>query len=336
MVKIAFIGLHHWHAPFYMTALRNLDYPIAAVADPDPDMCAFRAAAGQCDAPQYTDYEKLLREVKPDLVFAHAPHDRMADLAEWLVDHGMPFHMEKPMGLSAERLAHIADKAARRGVWNAVALVSRQYGIVQRLREMGADIGTVRRYYYSLLAGPPVRYPEWRCEWMLQPERAGAGPLWNFGPHVIDLFLLFGRSPVVEVTAHWTHAIHHLPVEDWCLIQMRNEEDAIGIGEISYTTPTGYERFFSLSTERLQVHTETLGKGTIKTFSGDDETIDGNEFNDVYPYHTTDVIECFENGRPPVADIQDMVATLAIMETARASAAQGGKTLRPATAASRP
>ena len=111
MLKVAFIGLHHWHAPFYMEGMRMANYPIAAVADTDPEMVKFRADAGKCDAPQYTDYEKMLEEIQPDFIFAHAPHDEMVDLADWIVEHDLPFHMEKPMGLSWERLQKVADKA---------------------------------------------------------------------------------------------------------------------------------------------------------------------------------------------------------------------------------
>jgi predicted dehydrogenase len=325
MVRVAFIGLQHWHAPFYMMAMKALGYPIAAVADRDASMCEFRARVGECEAPCYTDYERLLREIKPDLVFAHAPHDQMTDLAAWLVEHNLPFHMEKPMGLSWQRLAVVAAEARRKGLWNGVALVSRQYGIVRRLRELGGEMGALQRYYYGLFAGPPLRYPEWRCEWMLQPERAGAGPLWNFGAHVIDLFLLLGKAPVVEVTANWTYDIHRLPVEDLCTIRMKNSLGVVGVGEVSYSTPTGYERFFSVSTDRLQVHTDKLGKGVIKKFGAAPEEIDGPEFNDVYPFQTRDVIESFAVGRPAVADIHDMVATLRVMEAAKASAQAGGK-----------
>ncbi len=323
MLKVAFIGLNHWHAPFYMEGMQMADYPIAAVADRAPEMVEFRAKAGNCDAPRYTDYEKMLAEVKPDFIFAHAPHDEMTELAEWLVDHDLPFHMEKPMGLSWRKLAAVAQKANEKKLWNAVALVSRQYGIIQRLREMGDDIGKVGRYYYALLAGPPVRYPDWKCEWMLQPQRTGAGPLWNFGAHVIDLFLLLGGSPVVEVEANWTHHIHDLQIEDLCTIRMRNAEGVVGIGEVSYTTPEGYERFFSLSTDRLQVCTQTLGKGTIKRFDGKHEEVDGPEFGDVYPLQTRDVLERFERGAEPPADINDMVATLRVMEAAKQSAQSG-------------
>ena len=329
MLKVAFIGLNHWHAPFYMKAMKNLGYPIAAVADRDMSMATFRAQAGGCDAPRYTDYEALLREVEPDLVFAHAPHDQMTELADWLVEHNVPFHMEKPMGISWKALDAVAAKAERKGLWNAVALVSRQYGIVRRLAELGDGMGTLRRYYYGLFAGPPVRYPDWRCEWMLQPERTGAGPLWNFGAHVIDLFIMLGKAPVVEVTADWNDRIHNLPIEDFCTIRMKNDAGAVGIGEVSYTTPQGYERFFSVSTDILQVHTEKLGIGTIKRFDGRHEMIDGNEFEDVYPFQTKDVLERFEKRLAPIADIHDMVATLRVMEAAKTSARSGGKPVQP-------
>lgn len=323
MLKVAFIGLNHWHAPFYMEGMQMIDYPIAAVADRDPEMVAFRAAAGKCEAPQYTDYEKMLDEVQPDFIFAHAPHDEMVELAQWLVDHNLPFHMEKPMGLSWERLAKVAEDANNKGLWNAVALVSRQYGIVHRLIDMGDEIGKMGRYYYALFAGPPVRYPDWKCEWMLQPERTGAGPLWNFGAHVIDLFLLLGKSPVVEVRANWTYHIHNLAVEDLCTIQMRNADGIVGVGEVSYTTPAGYERMFSISTDKLQVCTQLLGEGTIKRFDGNHEDISGPEFNDVYPVQTRDVLERFEKGQAPLADINDMVKTLRVMEAAKKSAQTG-------------
>ncbi|MFO7948432.1 MAG: Gfo/Idh/MocA family oxidoreductase [Armatimonadota bacterium] len=320
-MKIAFIGLQHWHVPFYLEALADIDQPVAAIADVDKDYV--ERTAEWVDAAQYTDYEKMLREIEPDLIWAHAPHDQMTELADWLVDHDLPFHMEKPMGLSWRRLAQVARKANEKDLWNGVALVSRQYGIIQRLRELGEDIGTVGRYYYGLFAGPPFRYPDLHCGWMLQPERTGAGPLWNFGAHVVDLFLLLGKSPIVEVKAHWTHSIHGLDIEDLCCIQMINADGAVGVGEISYTTPEGYERYFSISTDRLQVCTEKLGEGTIKRFEGDNEEIDGAEFNDVYPYQTRDIVECFDEGREPVADINDMVETLRVMEAAKESARTG-------------
>ncbi|MFP3904034.1 MAG: Gfo/Idh/MocA family protein, partial [Armatimonadota bacterium] len=216
-MKIAFIGLQHWHVPFYLEALADIDQPVAAIADVDKDYV--ERTAEWVDAAQYTDYEKMLREIEPDLIWAHAPHDTMTELADWLVDHDLPFHMEKPMGLSWRKLAKVAKKANEKNLWNGVALVSRQYGIIQRLRELGEEIGTVGRYYYGLFAGPPFRYPDLHCGWMLQPERTGAGPLWNFGAHVVDLFLLLGKSPVVEVKAHWTHSIHGLDIEDLCCIQ---------------------------------------------------------------------------------------------------------------------
>lgn len=329
MPTIAFVGLHHWHAPFYMQALRELGCPVAALADPDPDMCAFRARAGDCDAPCYTDAERMLREVRPDFVFAHAPHDRMTELAAWLVERNVPFHMEKPMGIEARALAAVAQRAQRQGLWNAVALVSRHYGIVTHLHGLGEGLGTVQRYHYALLAGPPHRYRDWRCEWMLDPRRAGAGPLWNFGPHVIDLFLYLGGAPVTRVMARWGHGMHRLPVEDFCTVLMINAAGAAGIGEVSYTTPVGYERSFSLSTDRLQVHTPSPGKGTITYLDGRREEIDGTEFDDVYRVHTRHTLECFAHGKRAIADMADMVATLSVMEAARESARRGGVPVTP-------
>ena len=317
-MKVAFIGLQHWHVPFYLEALENIDQPVAAIADVDGDYV--QRTAELVDAAEYTDYEKMVDEVDPDLIFAHAPHDEMTDLAGWLVDHDLPFHMEKPMGISWKKLAEVAREANEKDLWNGVALVNRQYGLIQHLHELGDDMGDVGRYYYGLFAGPPSRYPDLHCEWMLDPDRAGAGPLWNYGAHVVDLFLHLGKSPVVEVKAHWTHSIHGLDIEDLCCIQMINADGAVGVAEVSYTTPEGYEHYFSLSTDRLQVCTEKVGEGLIKRFDGENEEIIGHESNVDF---RADVVLSFEQGKKPVADINDMVETLRVMEAARESARTG-------------
>ena len=318
-MRIAILGASHWHVTLmYTDALQQLGHEIVAVGD-TTKVAVERACPG-IECPRYTDYERLLADSRPDFVFAHAPHSDMTALAAWLVEHKVHFHMEKPMGVDWRELAPVATKAETEKLFTAVALVSRNYALPRWLKDHQAKFGPVRHYYYRLFAGGPARYREWGVEWMLDPQTAGAGPLWNFGPHVVDLFLYLATSDVVEVTARWQRGINHELIEDQATVMMTGADGETGVGEVSYTIPQGYEFFFSLDTDLLHVGTADLGEAIVQWRDGRMEKVCGPGFDDVYFDYTKETLEAFAAGTPPRATIRDMVHTLRVMNAARESA----------------
>lgn len=322
-MKIAILGASHWHVPLmYLDALKALGEEIVAVADRSEDLVDI--VKDKVDCPRYTDYERCLAETKPDFVFAHAPHRDMTDLAAWLVQRHVPFHMEKPMGTDWRKLDLVATKIETEGIFASVALVSRYYAIVQWLKARQAELGHVYHYYYRLFAGDPGRYRTWGVPWMLDPELAGGGPLFNFGPHVVDLMLYLCTSEVVEVTARCTYGLSGEKIEDIASLTMLGAEGEVGVGEVSYCMPSNtYERYFSLDCDALHAGGPDLGAMTVNFRSGGAEQVTGNAFEDVYPAYTKDTLERFKAGQPPVATPRDMVRTLRVMNAAQQSAATG-------------
>jgi predicted dehydrogenase len=327
-MRIAILGASHWHVRLmYVEALQKLGHEIVALGECLPGKLDL--VADLVDCPRYADYDQLVTEQTPDFVFAHAPHAHMTDLAHWLVERGLPCHMEKPMGVDWRKLAPVAVAAKTEGVFISVALVSRYYAVVQWLKERQDQLGRVNHYYYRLFAGDPGRYREWGVEWMLDPDLAGAGPLFNFGPHVVDLFLHLCTETVERVSAHWTHGLHErLPagapkIEDLCSLTMVGADGAVGVGEVSYTMPEGYERYFSLDSEALHCGGPDMGDMPVLWRDGRREQVTGNTAEDVYFAYTKDTLERFQSGRPPVAGIDDMVKTLRVMNAAKQSALTG-------------
>jgi predicted dehydrogenase len=321
-MRIAILGASHWHVRLmYVEALQKLGHDIVALGDCAPGK--LELTTDLVDCPGYTEYDRLVAEQQPDFIFAHAPHADMTDLAAWLVQRRLPFHMEKPMGVDWQKLAPVADAAAEAGLFISVALVSRYYAVVQWLKAHQAQLGRTNHYYYRLFAGFPGRYREWGVEWMLDPARAGAGPLFNFGPHVVDLFLHLCVSDVTEVSAHWTHGLGGEPIEDLCSLTMVGPQGEIGVGEVSYTMPSGYERYFSLDTEALHCGGPEMGDMTVQWRDGREERVAGNTADDVYFAYTQDTLARFAAGEAPVAGIADMVKTLRVMNAARESARTG-------------
>ncbi len=179
-MRVAIVGVGHWHAGLmYIPALKKIGADICAISDTSEDALD----AAEVDCPRFLDHRELLAETKPDFVFAHAPHCDMTGVAADLVAADQAFAMEKPMGVDWRALNAVASEAGKRGTFAACALVTRYLALVEelaRLRDAG-ELGNPVHYYSRLFAGAPGRYREWNCEWMLDPDRAGAGPLFTSG-----------------------------------------------------------------------------------------------------------------------------------------------------------
>lgn len=327
-MRVAVLGASHWHVPlYYIPALKAAGADIVAVHDPDP--CAVDRVAGSLSCPRYTCFHELLDRESVDLVFAHAPHAQMTQMAAELVARHVPFHMEKPMGVDWRELDALAVKAQTEGVWTSVALVSRYYGVVETLRQLKetGQLGAPCHYTYRLFGGGPQRYREWGVPWMLDPQQAGAGPLWNFGPHVVDLFLYLVDEEVTHAQCWVTHAIHRLPIEDLATLRLHGRGGAQGFGEVSYTMPDGYERFFSLTTDRLHWGGTDMACGEILLRDGSRVPFSGAGSDTVYHLYVRDTLRRFEAGQPARATIVDMARALRILCAARLSA-HTGKVMR--------
>ena len=104
-LRIAFIGVSHWHVPLYLRALKKQNLNIVAVSDPDEEKA--QKVADELDCICYTNAEILLEKEQPDFVFAFAPHNKMPELAKLLIKKNIPFTIEKPLGLSVEDVREV-------------------------------------------------------------------------------------------------------------------------------------------------------------------------------------------------------------------------------------
>ena len=111
-LKLAFLGVSHWHVPLYLEAVEKEGLFVAAVSDPDEALAGRFAARLGCKA--YTDAEKLLDEVKPDFVFAFDMHCRMPALAELLIPELTAIeNVAMALMINAVPRSNAMDRAAR-------------------------------------------------------------------------------------------------------------------------------------------------------------------------------------------------------------------------------
>ncbi|HYS91819.1 MAG TPA: Gfo/Idh/MocA family oxidoreductase, partial [Candidatus Acidoferrales bacterium] len=141
-IRIAAIGVSHWHAVHDAAYLRHLtampDVALVGVQDGNAELVKKRAAETG-NPPTFTDYRQMLAETRPDFVLALGRHRQMAGIAHDLLDLGLPFLMEKPMGINADEVQSVADKAARLKAYAAVPLFQRYQPFAARARQLLAE-----------------------------------------------------------------------------------------------------------------------------------------------------------------------------------------------------
>ena len=311
-VRVAFLGVSHWHVPLYFPALEQGQ--VVAVSDPAPDWAEKFAA--QLGCPAYTDWRKLLDEQKPDFVFAFARHCDMKEMAMELVARGQPFAMEKPMGLSGTEVEEICTAAEQAKAFCAIPFVWRYSDTGARLKESLLS-GRILHMSYRFIAGPPSRYLI-SSPWMLSKATAGGGCMTNLGVHFIDMALYLTDSDSAEVLASSYQYGPDYDIEIYASSLLRMGSGASLSLETGYAYPMDEvlkrENRWCIVTENGYY---TLAENCLEAreFGKEPERIALSTDSDVYyPKFVEETLADFVNGRCPRASHREMLTVRKILD----------------------
>ena len=323
-IRVAGIEVGHWHSLFDAAYLRHLvkmpDVALVAVQDRDGVLARKRAA--EVGNPQvFTDYVRMLEETKPDFVMALGRHRQMARIAHDLLDRRVPFLMEKPMGISADEVQSVAEKATRTGVYAAVPLSQRYQPFAIRARELLAAgrFGPLSHIYVRVNRPGPARYPAWDSGWMLDPAEAGGGCLRNLGPHGLDIFLHLTGEDARVTGAQISYRAHGQRVEDYASVLLRSGSGVLGTVEVGNGFPrVGTDGEWKIA-GRDAILTVKDNVMRLATAEGDEVT-PGTEIE--APYYTTirDALDCWQRGAPPPVGVADCARAVRLIDQAYALA----------------
>jgi predicted dehydrogenase len=245
----------------------------------------------------------------------------MARIAHDLLDRRVPFLMEKPMGISADEVQSVADKAARLGVYAAVPLSQRYQPFAIRARELLAAgrFGPLSHIYVRVNRPGPARYPAWDSGWMLDPAEAGGGCLRNLGPHGLDIFLYLTGEDARVTGAQISYRAHGQRVEDYASVLLRSGSGVLGTVEIGNGFPrVGTDGEWKIA-GRDAILTVKDNVMKLATAEGDEVT-PGTEIE--APYYTTirDALDCWQRGAPPPVGVADCARAVRLVDQAYALA----------------
>ena len=319
------MGVSHWHTPFFWEPLRTLeDIRLVAVSDPDPD--AARSLADRSGCAWFVDHRDLLARSRPDFVFALAPHADMPSLGHDLIEARVGFALEKPCGTTRAHVARLRDAAAA-AAFAAVPLAFRNSHLLRTICE-AAKGETFRHLSFRFIAGPPQRYIDSGCEWMLDPGRAGGGCTINLAVHFFDLYALLTGSRPFVAGATMSNATYGLPVEDYSAVTLGGG-GATGVVETGYTVPgpTGaFDLRFSLRSDRhyfTATGADAAGGDRLVIYAADGTMEVLHTPTSQVPYYAAfvrETLDRFRHGQPPVADLSDMSNAMEVVEAAYVAA----------------
>lgn len=234
-MKLAFFGVGHWHADMHAESARACGARILTAWDADPAKA--ERFAETYGAKVVSTIEEALQQA-PDLAVVMGKPFEMADLAKHLIAAKMPMLIEKPVGISGQILKPIADLADEADAFVAVALAHSYSPLLVELRKLEryGRLGPVSHSHFRLINGPPQRYVDDGCAWVLDEAVSGGGALRNLGIHGVNAFIdVVGDQEIDVVSASFGPKIHGTLVEDYAVVVLRAADGGIGIVEAGYT-----------------------------------------------------------------------------------------------------
>jgi len=319
--KTAIIGCGRISPHHIKALIANSDSMLlAAACDPFIERAEEQTAVYRAQIPDalpacYSDYKKMISEIKPDIVTVATESGKHPAITIDCLNAGIHVICEKPMALSTRDADQMIAARKASGKKLAVCFQNRFNAPVQRLR--GAlDSGRFGRVLHGMIQirwnRNPVYYSEapWRGTW----EQDG-GTLMNQCIHGIDLLQWLMGEDAVRVHAQTRRFTRPIEAEDFGAAIVEFKNGALGIIEGSACVyPTNLNETLSLFGENGTAVIGGLAVNKLETWRfADAETIGDTEDKalnplekdppSVYGYgHTalfTDFVSAIEENREP-------------------------------------
>ncbi|RKN84402.1 Gfo/Idh/MocA family protein [Paenibacillus ginsengarvi] len=259
-MKVGFIGTGGV-ARAHITNLAQMEgATISAFCDLQLER-AETAAKEWTDAKAYSNIADMLDDRKLDAAFLCLPPMAHGEAERALIERGIPFLVEKPLGVNNELPRQLADQIAEKGL---ITSVGYQWRYIQSLDEVKAflasgSIGMALGYW---LGGMP-KVPWWRV------QHLSGGQFVEQTTHITDM-LRYLCGEVVEVYAAYGHRILHeleegANVADVGTVTMKLANGAVATISNSCMLPAGHKTGINVYTEQGVAEVQSNGTRIVRT-----------------------------------------------------------------------
>jgi len=240
--RLAIIGLDHDHVWELLKYLETEpEAELVAIAEAQPALVKEAESKVPASVKFYSEYVKMLDEVKPEAVIVTTANDRHLEILRECAKRHIHYSTEKPIATNAadaremERLANRAGIKLMVNYWNA--WVAPSHELFHRVQD--GQVGTVQKIIVQYgHAGPKeIGVSEYFANWLYDPVKNGGGAIMDFGCYGAEWAVwLKGRPKGVQAIAQKFKVSQHNKVDDDATILLEYP-DATVIIEASWDWP---------------------------------------------------------------------------------------------------
>jgi predicted dehydrogenase len=224
VIGIGSMGVNH--------ARVNWEMPEAdLVGIADVDEAKVQQVAHKYSTAYYTDYRKMLDEVKPEAVTLAVPTVYHHEMALEILARGIPLLIEKPIAYSVKEGREIIDTAKKNNVKLCIGHIERFNPAIIALKSLIAEGELGRIFQMDARRQGPF------------PARIGdVGVVIDLAVHDLDIMRFVSQEEVVRIYAETEKHIHS-KYEDLAVALLRLSGGSVGTLTINWLTPTKIREF---------------------------------------------------------------------------------------------
>ena len=240
--RLAIIGLDHDHVWGLLKDLAGEpNAELVAIADDHQPLVDQAKTKVPSTVKFYSDYVKMLDEMKPDGVIATTENDRHLEILRECAKRHIHFSTEKPMATNAadaremERLANQAGIKVMVNYWNA--WVAPTHELYHRVHDN--QLGPVQRIIvqYGHQGPKEIGVSKYFADWLYDPVKNGGGAIMDFGCYGAEWAVwLKGRPARVSAVTQKLKVDQHNSVDDDATIVL-DYPDGTAVIEASWDWP---------------------------------------------------------------------------------------------------
>lgn len=337
-LKIAFVGTAHPHSKAYLETIAHVqEVQVTAILENGGAVDERFAGAARFQA-----LDALIAQGDFAAAFVFLPNDEAAVACRALAAAGKHIFCEKPVCRSAAEMKEVAAAVREAGVAFCTGYQWRVHPISRYIKDLVAEgfLGTVHAVEARLITTTvAARNPE---HYLFDRKKSGGGIVNWLGCHHIDLLRFLLGQEVTEVTAMTaTVTPHPIDVEDVALAALRFSGGALGSLAQGYLIPgavsdaymkSPYDMFLALRGDKGWVRWDPTTP-LVEVYSLDERWA-GAPYQKVefalsqkpgYGWGGYEMVRRFarsvRTGEPTVADAEDAMQTLAVIDAIYRSAA---------------
>ena len=196
------------------------------------------AKAAPYNTRTWTSLNEALTDTGVQAVYVSTPVFLHAPLTIQSLRAGKHALCEKPMAMNEAEARSMVQAAGESGRTLGVAYYRRTYPKVHRAKQL-LDAGAIGKPVLAELTShgwfdeKEFKGKSGDRSWLIDPAKAGGGPLYDIASHRIDVLnFLFGQPQ--RVSAHLSNAVHHYGVEDNATVMIDYAGGVRGIVDVRW------------------------------------------------------------------------------------------------------